>query len=437
MMISVDEARQRILAGFTALPAEQINIADALGRVLARDIASRRTQPPTAVSAMDGYAVRAADTATPPVTLKIIGQAPAGGAHDGAVGRGECVRIFTGGPVPDGADAIVIQEDTDADGDRVTVKVSVPEGHYIRPAGLDFSAGEICLKAGRIVGARDVGLAAAMNVPWMMVHRRPRVAILATGDEVVMPGDPVGPNQIVSSNSLSLGAFVQARGGIPVQLGIAPDNRDALAAMAAGDYPEGVPERYRISPESFESEERFPKFPNTAMSAGLNTMSLSGGSIAEDLNGDGFLDIVVSSWGPGDQLRVFMNGADGTFYEATEQAGLLGLFGGLNLNQADYDNDGDVDIFVMRGLRRRACTPIPCYKMMARGILWMLPSTRAWAARAIQRRRRRGPIMTMTGIWISSWAMRNTRPSCIGTTAMERLRMWRPRRAYKWSGLPG
>ncbi len=234
MMISVDEARQRILAGFTALPAEQINIADALGRVLARDIASRRTQPPTAVSAMDGYAVRAADTATPPVTLKIIGQAPAGGAHDGAVGRGECVRIFTGGPVPDGADAIVIQEDTDADGDRVTVKVSVPEGHYIRPAGLDFSAGEICLKAGRIVGARDVGLAAAMNVPWMMVHRRPRVAILATGDEVVMPGDPVGPNQIVSSNSLSLGAFVQARGGIPVQLGIAPDNRDALAAMAAG-----------------------------------------------------------------------------------------------------------------------------------------------------------------------------------------------------------
>ncbi len=233
-MISVEEARQRILAAFAPLPPEQIGIADALGRVLAWDIASRRTQPPSAVSAMDGYAVRAADTAKPPVSLKIIGQAPAGGAHDGVVGHGECVRIFTGGPVPDGADAIVIQEDTDADGDQVTIKVSVPNGHYIRPAGLDFSAGEICLKAGRIVTARDIGLAAAMNIPWLMAHRRPRIAILATGDEVVMPGDPLGPNQIVSSNGLSLGAFVQARGGIAVQLGIAPDNSEALAAMAAG-----------------------------------------------------------------------------------------------------------------------------------------------------------------------------------------------------------
>ena len=233
-MISVEEARRRILDGFASLPAEQVSLANALGRVLVHDIASRRTQPPSAVSAMDGYAVRAGDVADAPVALQIIGQAPAGGAYGGIVGAGECVRIFTGGPVPRGADAIVIQEDTDADGDRVTVKAAVPEGHYIRPAGLDFSAGEICLKAGRILSARDIGLAAAMNVPWLMVHRRPRVAILATGDEVVMPGDPLGPNQIVSSNGLSLGAFVQARGGTPVQLGIAPDNRDALAAMAAG-----------------------------------------------------------------------------------------------------------------------------------------------------------------------------------------------------------
>ena len=233
-MISVEEARRRILDGFAPLPAEQVSLANALGRVLVHDIASRRTQPPSAVSAMDGYAVRAGDVADAPVALQIIGQAPAGGAYGGIVGTGECVRIFTGGPVPRGADAIVIQEDTDADGDRVTVKAAVPEGHYIRPAGLDFSAGEICLKAGRILSARDIGLAAAMNVPWLMVHRRPRVAILATGDEVVMPGDPLGPNQIVSSNGLSLGAFVQARGGTPVQLGIAPDNRDALAAMAAG-----------------------------------------------------------------------------------------------------------------------------------------------------------------------------------------------------------
>jgi len=235
-MLPVAEALERILAAFAPLPAEQVGVADALGRVLAEDIASRRTQPPSAVSAMDGYAVRAADVAQPPATLEIIGHAPAGGAYEGAVGPGQCVRIFTGGPVPDGADAIVIQEDTDADPDagRVTMKVSVPEGHYIRPAGLDFSAGEVCLEAGRALSARDIGLAAAMNVPWLMVRRRPRIAILATGDEVVMPGDPIGPNQIVSSNSLSLAAFITARGGEAVMLGIAPDNREALAAMASG-----------------------------------------------------------------------------------------------------------------------------------------------------------------------------------------------------------
>lgn len=233
-MLAVDEARNRILAAFSPLQAEQVSLTESLGRVLAADVKSRRTQPPTAVSAMDGYAVRAADVANPPVALDIVGHAPAGGAHDGAVGPGQCVRIFTGGPVPVGADAIVIQEDTDANGDKVTVKVSVPEGHYIRPAGLDFSEGEVGLEAGRVMTARDIGFAAAMNVPWLMVHRKPRVAILATGDEIVMPGDPLGPNQIVSSNSLTLASTVAACGGDPILLGIAPDDRDALAAMAEG-----------------------------------------------------------------------------------------------------------------------------------------------------------------------------------------------------------
>lgn len=233
-MLAVDEARNRILAAFSPLQAEQVSLTESLGRVLAADVRSRRTQPPTAVSAMDGYAVRAADVANPPVTLDVIGHAPAGGAHDGTVGPGQCVRIFTGGPVPAGADAIVIQEDTDADGDKVTVKVSVPEAHYIRPAGLDFSENEVGLEAGRVMTARDVGFAAAMNVPWLMVHRKPRVAILATGDEIVMPGDPLGPNQIVSSNSLTLASTVAACGGDPILLGIAPDDRDALAAMAEG-----------------------------------------------------------------------------------------------------------------------------------------------------------------------------------------------------------
>ena len=233
-MLSVAEAQSRILAAARPTPAEQISLADAHGRVLAEDIAARRTQPPTPVSAMDGYAVRAADVATVPATLQIVGYAPAGGAHEGALGRGQAVRIFTGGPVPEGADAIVIQEDTASDGKTVTVKESAPKGHYVRPAGLDFRAGDVLLRKGRLLTARDVGLAAAMNHPWLMVRRRPRVTILATGDEVVMPGDPLGPNQIVSSNGLGLAAAVRAFGGEPVLLGIAPDDRDALARMAAG-----------------------------------------------------------------------------------------------------------------------------------------------------------------------------------------------------------
>ncbi|MGE4219184.1 MAG: gephyrin-like molybdotransferase Glp [Alphaproteobacteria bacterium] len=233
-MLSVAEARRRILDAMPLLPAEQVGLLDGLGRVLAEDLESRRAQPPMAVSAMDGYAVRAADVATVPVQLRIVGEVPAGSSHDGTVGAGEAVRIFTGAPVPDGADAIVIQEDTDRDGDRVTVKEAAPLGQFVRPKGLDFSAGDVLLRAGRVLTARDVGLAAAMNRAWLMVRRRPRVAILATGDEIVMPGDPVGPNQIVSSNGLALAATVRALGGEPVLLGIAPDDREALGAMADG-----------------------------------------------------------------------------------------------------------------------------------------------------------------------------------------------------------
>jgi len=233
-MLSVEEAQSRIVKAARPTPGEQVGLTDALGRVLAEDIAARRTQPPMAMSAMDGYAVRAADVAKVPVTLKIVGYAPAGDSHDEALGAGEAVRIFTGGPVPEGADAIVIQEDTDSDGKTVTVKESAPTGHYVRPAGLDFKAGDVLLKEGRLLTARDVGLAAAMNHPWLMVRRKPRVTILATGNEVVMPGDPLGPNQIVSSNGLGLAAAVRAFGGEPILLGIAPDDRDALGRMAAG-----------------------------------------------------------------------------------------------------------------------------------------------------------------------------------------------------------
>ena len=140
-MISVEEARRRLLAPLAALAAEQVALSEAVGRVLAEDVAARRTQPPFAVSAMDGYAVRAADVASVPARLKVVGSVPAGQAYAGTVGRGEAVRIFTGAPVPAGADAIVIQEDTERDGDIVTVREAAPPGHYVRAAGLDFQIG--------------------------------------------------------------------------------------------------------------------------------------------------------------------------------------------------------------------------------------------------------------------------------------------------------
>ena len=231
-MLSVAEARARIVAAFRPLGGEQVGLMSALGRVLAQDVAARVTQPPADVSAMDGYAVRAADVAKVPVRLRVVGQAPAGGSYDGAVVAGEAVRIFTGGPLPAGTDTVVIQEDTSAEGDHVVVREGAQRGTYVRAAGLDFKAGDVLLRAGRLLTSRDIGIAAAMNVPWLAVARRPRIAVLATGDEVVMPGDAVGRHQIVSSNGLSLAAFVTACGGEPIHLGIAPDDRDALRRMA-------------------------------------------------------------------------------------------------------------------------------------------------------------------------------------------------------------
>lgn len=233
-MIPVAEARAKILAGARLLPAEVVPVAAGLGRVLAEDLTARVTQPPLAVSAMDGYAVRAADVASAPTTLEEIGRVPAGGLFDGRVGPGQCVRIFTGAPLPEGADAIVIQEDTRAEGGRIEVHEGAPAGRYVRPAGLDFEAGAVGLPAGRRLTARDVGLAAAMNRPWLPVRRRPRVAVLATGDEIVMPGDPLAPGHIVSSNALALLAFLACEGAECINLGIAPDRQEALQAMAAG-----------------------------------------------------------------------------------------------------------------------------------------------------------------------------------------------------------
>lgn len=229
-MILVEDALNRILGGVgEPLPAEEVSLTEGLSRILAEDVTARLTQPPVAVSAMDGYAVRAADVARVPARLTVIGIAPAGRLFSGSVGPSQAVRIFTGSAVPEGADAIVIQEDTEAVGDTVLVREGAPAGRFIRPAGLDFQAGTVGLAAGRRLTARDIGLAAAMNRPWLKVRRRPRVAILSTGDELVNPGETPGPGQIVSSNTFALAAFVRAEGGEPVMLGIARDDAKALA----------------------------------------------------------------------------------------------------------------------------------------------------------------------------------------------------------------
>ena len=238
-LLSVRDAHARVIAAFAPLPAETVSVAEAAGRVLANAPTARLTQPPSDLSAMDGYAVRAEDVPAAPTTLKLVGQAPAGGSYDHALKPGETVRIFTGGPLPMGADAIVIQEDTKADGDKITILEAPRPGRHIRKAGLDFSAGDSPFKPGHILTTRDVALAAAMNLPWLSVHRKPRIAILSTGDELVMPGEPVGRNQIVSSSGIAVAALMRAWGAESTLFDIARDDarliQDRIAAGAQHD----------------------------------------------------------------------------------------------------------------------------------------------------------------------------------------------------------
>jgi molybdopterin molybdotransferase len=233
-MLSVSDALARIVGAFTPLATETISVADGAGRVLAEPVIARLDQPSADLSAMDGYAVIGADCASLPATLKVVGSAPAGGSYDSPLRPGEAVRIFTGGPLPTGADTIVIQENTriDAPG-GVTILEGASPGRHIRRKGLDFSKGAEGIAAGHLLTPRDVALAAAMNVPWLTVWRRPRVAILATGDELVMPGEPVGPNRIVSSSSLAVAALVKEWGGEPTVMGIARDDRAVIGRHVA------------------------------------------------------------------------------------------------------------------------------------------------------------------------------------------------------------
>lgn len=211
-------------------PGESLPLAQCAGRVLAADIIALRTQPPFANSAMDGYAVRAEDCAAGQ-ELAVIGESAAGRAFARALGAGEAVRIFTGAPIPAGADAILIQENADGVGTAtIRVRETTSRGRFVRPAGLDFRDGDVLLPAGRVLDSAALGLAAAGGHPALTLRRKPLVAILATGDELVLPGEPVGPDQIVASNSFSLAAIVEAAGGIVLDLGIARDNHPDLAA---------------------------------------------------------------------------------------------------------------------------------------------------------------------------------------------------------------
>ncbi|HXW24740.1 MAG TPA: gephyrin-like molybdotransferase Glp [Xanthobacteraceae bacterium] len=226
-LISVAEALARVLDGVVPLPAETVALADGHRRALAADVAALRTQPPAAVSAMDGYAARAADVAHPPARLQVIGEVAAGRPFDGTVGPGEAARIFTGGVLPAGADTVVIQERTKRDGTCLIVTASSAVGRNVRAAGLDFAQGDVLLRAGRRLSDRDLALAAAMNHPTLPLRRAPRVALLATGDELVAPGVLPGPGQIVYSNGFGLAALARAEGAQVVDLGIVPDRIDA------------------------------------------------------------------------------------------------------------------------------------------------------------------------------------------------------------------
>ena len=233
-LLSVEEACSRIIEVMRPLSVLRIELGGALGRALAEDIVALRAHPPAAVAAMDGYAIRSADALSLPVKLRKVGASKAGARFEGKVLAGNCVRIFTGATLPDGADTIALQEDASEFGDNVEIR-RVPEpGRHIRPAGTNYSAGQLCLTKGRVLTARDIGVIASCGYALAPVRRKPRVAILATGDELVDPGGSPGPDQIFGSNNAAIAAAVAAWGGEPMDLGIAPDRIEAIAGAMNG-----------------------------------------------------------------------------------------------------------------------------------------------------------------------------------------------------------
>ncbi|MGH2392487.1 MAG: molybdopterin molybdotransferase MoeA, partial [Candidatus Limnocylindria bacterium] len=228
-MLTVEEALAHILARARPLEPERVALGAALGRVLAEPVVSRREIPPWPNSSMDGYAVRAADTVNVPIVLTVTDRIAAGTVSTRHLAPGEAARIFTGAPLPDGADAVVPQEDVEADAARVRLSRVVAPGAFVRPRGEDVRVGDRVMAAGRTVHAAEIGLLATLGHSPVLVHRRPRVAVLSTGDELADLGTEPGPGQIPNTNTYSLLAQVREAGAEPVNLGVAPDRLEAIA----------------------------------------------------------------------------------------------------------------------------------------------------------------------------------------------------------------
>ncbi|WP_428644945.1 molybdopterin molybdotransferase MoeA [Roseibium sp.] len=228
-LMPVSEALEKLLSDVSPLETALVPLEQANGRFLAEPLSATRTQPPFAASAMDGYAIRHEDIADARAKLTVIGEAPAGHRFTGTVSKGQAVRIFTGAPVPEGADTILIQENAEQTGDDITLLDNPAKGAFVRPAGLDFAEGEVLLSPPLQLAYRHLALAAAMNHAELPVRRKPKVAILATGDELVRPGTKPGPDQIIASNHAGIAALVEDCGGEPLDLGISRDDPVDLA----------------------------------------------------------------------------------------------------------------------------------------------------------------------------------------------------------------
>ncbi|TCU09947.1 gephyrin-like molybdotransferase Glp [Rhizobium sullae] len=239
-LLPVAEAQGRLLGSANPISdVETVSLADGDGRVLANGLTARLTQPPFNASAMDGYALRREDAPEPGAQLKLIGTSAAGHAFDGTVGKGETVRIFTGAPVPLGADSVLLQEDAEKIDGGIRTKFPVRQGQHIRPRGQDFAEGEAVLAAGTVMDFTRLTVVAAMNHALLDVLRKPLVAILATGDELLAPGSDLGPSQIIASNTFGIAALVRKAGGDVLDLGIVADDKAAITsavrrAQAAG-----------------------------------------------------------------------------------------------------------------------------------------------------------------------------------------------------------